>query len=115
VTSASSDPLLAEGRELRRRPRRQGSVTAEVTLSRATLAATLVGVGKRSDSDFLGIGLVENPGFKRLDVRAAYQVSAHARVQAALENASNAEYQEVLGFAALPRRFRISLAFDSVR
>jgi vitamin B12 transporter len=115
VTSVSTDPLLAVGRELRRRPRDQGSVTAEATLGKGLLAATFVGVGKRADSDFLGIGLTENPGFKRLDIRGAYRLGSRARILAALENATDTSYQEVLGFAALPRRFRIGLSLDSAK
>ena len=112
VTSTSTDPLLAAGKELRRRPKHQGSVSAEASLGRGTLAATLISVGKRADSDFLGIGLVENPGFTRVDLRAAYRLSGLARLLAAVENVTNADYQEVLGFKALPRRFRISLSLD---
>ena len=67
VTSTSTDPQLAVGKELRRRPKNQGSVTGEVIFNRATFAATVVSVGKRADSDFLGIGLTENDGFTRLD------------------------------------------------
>jgi vitamin B12 transporter len=115
VTSVSTDPLLAPGKELLRRPRRQGSITSEWALARATFAATLVSVGRRADSDFLGIGLTENPGFTRLDLRAALRFNAHARVLAAVENATNASYQEVLGFPALPRRFRITLNLDSAK
>lgn len=115
LKSQSTDPLLAPGRELRRRPRHQGSVTAEATFARATFAATLVSLGKRVDSDFLGIGLTENPGFTRLDVRAAYRLTAGIRLMGAVENAGNAKYQEVLGFSALPRRFRVSLSFDSAK
>lgn len=115
VTSVSTDPQLAVGRELRRRPRNQGSLTAEATIARATLAATIVSTGRRADSDFLGIGLTDNPGFTRLDVRAAFRLNPHARFFATLENATDARYQEVLGFAALPRRFRVSLSLDSLK
>lgn len=115
VTSTSTDPLLAVGKELRRRPKHQGAVTAEASFGRGTFAATLLRVGKRADSDFLGIGLVENAGFTRVDLRAAFRLSAEARILAALENASNTAYQEVLGFAGLPRRFRISVAFDRAK
>ncbi len=115
VTSTSTDPLLAVGKELRRRPRHQGSVTAEASLARGTLAATLLRVGRRADSDFVGIGLVENAGFTRVDLRAAFRLNARARILAALENAFDTDYQEVLGFAGLPRRFRVSIAFDRAR
>ena len=115
LSSTSLDPLLGVGRPLLRRPPHQGSITAEAIIARGTLAATLVSTGQRADSDFLGIGLEENPGFTRLDVRAAYRLSPHARVLAAVENASDSKYQEALGYAALPRRFRISLSLDSAR
>ena len=115
LTSTSTDPLLGVGRELRRRPRHQGSITGEATIARGTLAATLVSAGKRADSDFLGIGLEENPGFTRVDLRAAFRLSPYARVLATVENATDTEYQEVLGYAALPRRFRISLSLDSAK
>lgn len=113
LTSTSNDPLLGQGRELLRRPRHQGSVTTEITIARGTLAATLGSVGKRVDSDFLGIGLQENPGFARLDVRAGYRLNSHIQILTSVENANNARYQEVLGFSALPRRFRVTLALDS--
>jgi outer membrane receptor protein involved in Fe transport len=113
VSSTSTDPLLGVGRELLRRPRHQGAITAEASVARGTLAATLVRVGKRADSDFKGIGIEENAGFTRVDIRAAYPLSPRVRVLAAVENAGDAKYQEVLGFKALPRRFRISLSWDS--
>ena len=113
VSSNSTDPLLGVGRELLRRPRHQGAITAEASVARGTLAATLVRVGKRADSDFKGIGIEENAGFTRVDIRAAYPLGPRVRVLAAVENASDAKYQEVLGFLALPRRFRISLSLDS--
>jgi vitamin B12 transporter len=115
LSSTSTDPLLAVGRMLRRRPQNQGSITGEATIARGTLAATLLSVGRRADSDFLGIGLEENPGFTRVDVRAAYRLTPHARILATVENLSDADYQEVLGYAALPRRFRISLSLDSAK
>ncbi len=115
LSSTSIDPLLAVGRELRRRPRNQGSIRGEVTIARGTLAATLLSVGQRADSDFLGIGLEENPGFTRVDVRAAYRLNSHLRILGAVENLNDANYQEVLGYAALPRRFRISLSMDSAK
>lgn len=113
LTSVSTDPLLGAGRELLRRPGRQGSLTAEAHAGRGTFAATLVHVGQRADSDFLGIGLTSNPAFTRVDTRAAWSLSSRTRLRVAVENLFDAHYQEVLGYASLPRRFRVSLAFDS--
>jgi len=74
-----------------------------------------VSTGKRADSDFLGIGLVENDGFTRLDLRVAFEVTKHIKVLAALENVTDEDYQDVLGYRALPRRFRISVSLDSLK
>lgn len=115
LTSVSTDPLLGAGRELLRRPGRQGSVTAEAQAGRVSIAATLVHVGRRADSDFLGIGLTSNPAFTRVDTRAAWSLSSRTRLRVAVENLFDAHYQEVLGYAALPRRFRVSLAFENPR
>ena len=90
-------------------------MTAEATIANGTLAATLVTVGRRADSDFLGLGLVENPRFTRVDARAAYRLNSRARILATVENLFNAEYQEVLGYEALPRRFRIALSLGGVK
>ena len=115
LTSTSTDPLLAVGRPLRRRPRHQGSITGEVMMSRGSVAASLISAGKRADSDFLGIGLEENPGFTRVDLRATFRLRPHARILGTLENVTDARYQEILGYRALPRRFRISLSLDSAK
>jgi vitamin B12 transporter len=115
VTSVSTDPALAVGQALRRRPKHQGSITGEGTFGRATLGLTLASVSDQADSDFMGIGLTENPGHTRLDARAVVRLTSYARILAAVENATDAEYQEVLGYPGLPRRFRISLSLDSKR
>jgi len=112
LASTSTDPLLGVGRELLRRPKHSATVTAEGSFSRATLAVTLASIGRRADSDFLGLGLTENEGFTRVDVRAGFRLGTQARLLAAVENVFDENYQEVLGYAALPRRFRISLSFD---
>ena len=115
VTSTSTDPQLSAGRELRRRPAKQGSLTGEFTFNRGALAATLVHVGRRADSDFVGIGLTENQPFTRLDVRGAFDITRRVKLTATLENAADEEYQDVLGYRALPRRFRIGLTLDSLK
>lgn len=115
LASASTDPLLGIGQELLRRPRHSASITAEGSLSRGALAATLVTMGRRADSDFLGIGLTENPGFTRVDIRGAWRLNSYARILAAVDNVFDETYQEILGYNALPRRFRVTLSLDRLQ
>ena len=51
------DPVYAAGEPLLRRPRHQGSLSAQLTFPRWSAGATLVRVGERADSDFVGLGL----------------------------------------------------------
>src|SRR5262249_55744537 len=63
VSGDAFDPVYAAGQPLLRRPKHQGSLTASVGEGRFGAGATLVLVGRRADSDFLGLGLTSNPGY----------------------------------------------------
>ncbi len=110
LTSASDfDPVYAAGAPLLRRPRHQGSLSARIGGPRASLGATLLAVGRRADSDFLGLGLGGNPGYTRLDLRAHVRLTRNAEGFVVAENATDARYQEVLGYPALGRSMRVGL------
>src|SRR5262245_21398171 len=68
------DPVYEAGRPLLRRPASQASLAAQWTRSRVSAGLTLVYVGERADSDFVGIGLANdpacrNPSYARPDAR----------------------------------------------
>jgi outer membrane cobalamin receptor len=71
----------------------------------------VVAVGERADSDFAGLGLTENEGYTRVDVRAHFRVARGLTVFAVAENLFDGEYQEVLGYPALGRSVRAGLRF----
>ncbi len=103
------DPVYAVGRPLLRRPRHQGSLSGGISLGRGSVGATLVRVGARADSDFVGLGLTRNAGYARLDARARMVVGGPVEAFVAGENLLDARYQEVLGFPALGRSWRAGL------
>jgi outer membrane cobalamin receptor len=115
VSASDFDPVYAVGQPLLRRPRHQGSFTAEVGGARATVAATLVAVGRRGDSDFVGLGLTENEGYTRIDARARVRVVRGLDAFVAAENLGDADYQEALGYPALGRTVRVGLRWGSGR
>jgi vitamin B12 transporter len=113
VSGDAFNEVYAVGRELLRRPRHQGSVTAHVGGARAGAGATLVLVGRRADSDFLGLGLTENSGYRRLDVRARLRIAPRLEAFVVAENVTGERYQEVLGYPAAGRSARGGLRFRS--
>jgi vitamin B12 transporter len=113
VSSSDFDPVYAVGMSLLRRPRHQGSLTARVGGGRFGGGATLLLVGRRADSDFLGIGLTENDGYARLDARVRARLARGLEAFLAAENLTDADYQEALGYAAPGRSLRLGLRFRS--
>jgi outer membrane cobalamin receptor len=113
VSGNAFDPVYAEGMPLLRRPKHQGSLSARFDGGRFGAGATLLLVGRRTDSDFLGIGLTENDGYARLDARVRARVARGLEAFVAAENLADAEYQEALGYPAPGRSLRLGLRYRS--
>lgn len=109
VSASDFDPVYAAGQPLLRRPRHQGSFTAEVDGARAGVGLTLLAVGRRADSDFAGLGLTSNPGYARIDARARVRLAWRLDAFVVAENLQGREYQEALGYPALGRTVRAGL------
>lgn len=111
VSTSEFDPVYAVGRPLLRRPKHQGSLTARYDGGRFGAGVTLLVSGRRTDSDFLGIGLTENEGHARLDARVRARITAGLEAYLASENLLGADYQESLGYPAPGRSVRLGLRF----
>jgi len=70
------------------------------------VGATLVRVGERADSDFVGLGLTRNPAYTRLDARLRVRLAAPVEAFVAGENLTDEAYQEALGYPSLGRSWR---------
>ncbi len=103
------DPLLAAGSPLLRRPKQSASALLSYLGSRwgATLGGSFV--GRRPDSDFLGLGINHAAGYVRADLGGWYAVSHRVTAYANVENALDRRYNEVVGYPALPVNFRAGL------
>lgn len=95
------DPVFAVGRPLLRRPKHSAAATIFWDRGPWNLNAALCYVGRRADSDFLGLGLVSNSGYTKLDLGGSYRAARRITYFAEIENALNRSYMEVLGFPAL--------------
>jgi outer membrane cobalamin receptor len=67
--------------------------------------------GHRTDSDFLGLGLTRNPGYARFDLATSYEVTRRVTAFGRVENLFDHRYQEIIGFPALGRDFRVGMKF----
>ena len=111
VSPNATDPAELPGNHLLRRPVNSGSVILDGGIRRfhGNLAATFV--GRRTDSDFLGLGYTSNPGYMRADLAASYVLSTHASVIGHVTNLFNKDYQDALGYPALGRAAYIGMRF----
>jgi len=100
------DPVYAPGQPLLRRPRHQGSLTAQLSFPGVRAGVTLARVGERADSDFVGIGLVRSPAYTRLDARVRVRLAGPLEAYVVADNLLDEAYQEALGFPALGRAVR---------
>jgi len=110
------DPLHQPGQPLLRRPKHSGNVLLTYLGSRwgANLGGSFV--GRRADSDFLGLMIGGQPithaaGYARVDLGGWYAINSRITAYANVENALNDHYNEVVGYPALTGNFRAGLRF----
>ncbi len=105
------DPLFFAGKPLLRRPKHSG--TALVTYLGHRWGGNLGGtlVGRRPDSDFLGLGIDHAAGYARIDLGGWYAITTRVTAYANIENALNRHYNEVVGYPALGANFRAGMRF----
>ncbi len=105
------DPLLAAGAPLLRRPKHAGSILGTYSGKRwgGSLGASLV--GRRTDSDFLGLGVNHAAGYARLDLGGWYAINRYVTAYANLGNALDKSYEEAAGYPALRVNVRAGLRF----
>jgi len=99
------------GQPLLRRPKHAGNFV--VTYVSRRWAADLAGtfVGRRRDSDFLGLGIDHAAGYGRVDVGGWYAITPWVTAFANVGNVFNNHYEEVVGYPALGANFRAGLRF----
>jgi vitamin B12 transporter len=109
VSAADFDPVYAAGEPLLRRPKNQASFTLRLGPERVSGAVTVVAVGERADSDFVGLGLTRNSGYTRVDARLRGRINRTFEAFVVAENLFDEDYEEALGYPALGRSVRAGL------
>jgi vitamin B12 transporter len=105
------DPVFDPGNPFLRRPKHSGTLLLTYLGSRwgANLGGSVV--GRRFDSDFLGLGINHAAGYARVDLGGWYALNSRITAYANIENALDKHYNEVVGYPALGANFRAGLRF----
>ena len=95
------DDLHQPGQPLIRRPKHSGSLL--LTYLGKRWGGNLGGsfVGRRPDSDFLGLNINHAPGYARVDAGGWYAITSRLTAYASVSNLLDKQYQEVVGYPAL--------------
>ena len=105
------DLVFSKGQPLIRRPKHSAAVLASYLGTRwgADLAGSYV--GRRSDSDFYGLGIDHTPGYVLLNLGGWYEITGRITAYVSGENMLNHFYEEVTGYPALKINFRAGMRF----
>jgi len=105
------DPIFDPGQPLLRRPKHSATLLLSYLGRRwgGNVAGSFV--GRRADSDFFGFGITHAAGYVRADLGGWYAVRPRLTLYANIENALDRQYNEVVGYPALPINFRAGLRF----
>jgi vitamin B12 transporter len=109
----NSDPNYIIGSRLLRRPVNSGNVALNASFRRMNWNLNGYFTGQRADYNFPG--QIINPGFARFDLAASYNVSHGVSFYSRIANLADRQYQEVFGYPALGREFRIGVKYTTRR
>lgn len=107
------DPSEDPGNRLLRRPVNSGNIVLNASFRRMNWNLAGYLSGRRTDSDFLGLGYATNPGYARLDVAASYRLGRGVSLYGSIHNLTDRAYQEARGYPALGREFRIGVKYTT--
>ena len=108
-SAVPGDPVFGLGHELFRRPRNSGSIGATVVWQRVTGDVNGVFVGRFIDSDFglFSPSFSESAGHSVWDARVSVAVTRQLAALLTIDNLTNRDYSEPLGYQPLLRTVRV--------
>jgi vitamin B12 transporter len=106
---ADLDPNYLPGSRLLRRPVHSGNITLNANYWRMNWNLSGYFTGERFDYNFPG--QIINPGYALINLAATYNLARGFSIYGRINNLANKQYQEVYGFPALGREFRIGVKY----
>jgi vitamin B12 transporter len=107
------DPSQIPGNRLIRRPVNSGSLVLNAAFKRMNWNVAGYFTGRRTDSDFIGLGLNSNPGYARFDLAGTYYLIHGVSFYGRIANLADKKYSDVLGYPALGREFRVGVKYTT--
>jgi outer membrane cobalamin receptor len=105
------DPALAPGNRLFKRPLHSAHLAANAHFLRMNWNFSGSYVGRRTDSDFLGLGIRSNPSYLRWDLANSFELGHGFSTVAHFVNLFDRHYQEAVGYPALGYNYRLGLKY----
>jgi outer membrane cobalamin receptor len=105
------DPALEAGNRLFKRPLHSANITANAHFLRMNWNITGFYVGRRTDSDFLGLGITSDPSYLRWDLANSIDLGHGLSTVAHFTNLFDRHYQEAVGYPALGYNYRLGLKY----
>jgi vitamin B12 transporter len=96
---------------LLRRPVNSGNIMLNANYWRMNWNLSGYFTGQRFDYNFPG--QIINPGYALINLAATYNIARGFSLYGRINNLANKQYQEVYGFPALGREFRIGVKYTT--
>jgi vitamin B12 transporter len=107
------DPNYVPGSRLLRRPVNSGNIVLNTAFRRLNWNLSGYFTGRRDDYPVQG--LTVNPGYARFDLAGSYNLAHGVSLYGRIANLADKQYQDVLGFPALGREFRVGVKYTTRR
>lgn len=107
----ASDPALVAGNRLFKRPLHSANLVANAHFRRMNWNLAGYYVGRRADSDFLGLGLTSDPSYLVWNLANSIDLSHGLSTVAMVDNLFNRHYEVAVGYPALRLSYRIGLKY----
>ena len=108
----ATDPALVPGNRLLKRPLNSANLFLNVHLRWVNWNVTGYFVGRRTDSDFLGLGITSDPEYVRWDTSASVPLRYGISFTAHIQNLFDRHYQDAIGYPALGYNYRVGVRYE---
>ncbi len=108
----ASDPTLMPGNRLFLRPLNSANFIANLSAHRMNWNLVAEYVGRRTDSDFLGLGMTSAPSYFVMNLGTSFRMGEGVTSYAEVDNVLDRQYQIALGYPALGLAYRVGLRYS---
>lgn len=105
------DPALAPGNRLFKRPLHSADLIVNAHFRRMNWNLGTFYVGRRTDSDFDGLGITSNGSYVRVDLANSIDLGHGLSTEARVQNLFNRHYSDAVGYPALRLNYMLGMRF----